>query len=256
MLHSKFVLTLKIQWIGNQVIFVSKIYYEVSLHLGLIKNFEMHKFFNRSKSIFVLIALVVGGSAVKYQCSFTNRKVWFANDIFYGCDIKSGQIERMNQKNITSISGNHLNGCSNRNVRSISISQPKTFYMPRGLEKFFSDLVLIVIHNVGLLEVHQEDMQPFYFLKFLSFAGNSIKYLEQNLFTNNPYLEVILLHKNQIKSVGRAFENLTNIRRLNFDGNECFSGNEKNKNRIGRLITSIYETCKLSSEDVQYFNNF
>lgn len=208
---------------------------------------------NRSASFFVFTVLVIGATAVKYQCSFSNRKVWFADDTFYDCDVTSGPVERINQKCVESVSGDHLNGYNNRNVTSLGISKAKTFYMPRGLEKFFSDLISIDIYKVGLSKVHQEDMQPFHNLKFLSFAENNLKHLEDNLFINNPKLEVILLYKNQIKTVGTVFRNLINLRSLNFEGNECFSGSENNKIQIGNLIRSIYETCELRSEDALQF---
>jgi len=207
----------------------------------------------RLATLLILTAISVGATAVKYQCSFTEKKIWFANDTFYDCDVTSAPIERMNQKCIESISGDHLNGYTNENVRSVGIYGVKTMYMPRGLENFFSDLILIDIYQVGLSEIHQEDMQPFHNLRFLSLSGNKLKHLEDNLFINNPKLEVILLFKNQIKSVGTVFRNLINLRWVSFDNNECFSGSEKNKIQIGNLIRSIYETCELRSEDALQF---
>jgi Leucine-rich repeat (LRR) protein len=166
-------------------------------------------------------------------------------ETFYNCEIKSGSIEEMGQKFIENISGDHLSGYNNSNVKALHIFGVKTFYMPLGLEQYFKDLIVIDIFRAGLKEVHKEDIKPFINLRFLSFAENSLTHLENDLFINNPKLEVIFLWKNQIKTVDSAFKNLINIRNIDFTGNECFSGYVNDKNQIGNLITSIYSKCKL-----------
>jgi len=160
----------------------------------------------------------------------------------------SGSIETASQKCVQDVSGQHLNGYSNENVKSLGISRARTIYMPRGLENFFKNLISIDIYKVGLSEVHREDLKPYKNLKFLSFADNKLKHLEEDLFMYNPNLEVILLYRNQISSVGPVFNNLNKVRSINFDGNECSSGSEDNKNLIGVLIRTIYENCELRYE--------
>ncbi|KAL7024029.1 hypothetical protein ACKWTF_012878 [Chironomus riparius] len=195
-----------------------------------------------------LTALAVETLAVKYQCSFTNRKVWFADATFYDCDVTSGSIETIRQKCVESVSGNHLSGYDDQQITSLGISRATTIYMPRGLENYFPELVSIDIYKVGLSEVHQEDLKPYKELKFVSFAENKLRHLEENLFMHNPKLEVILLYRNQIKSVGAVFKNLNNLRSMNFDGNECSSGSENGKYQVGNLIRSIYENCEFRYE--------
>ena len=122
--------------------------------------------------------------------------------------------------------------------------------MPRGLEKFFKNLIVIDIYTTGLLKVQKEDLEPFPELKYLSFSKCSLQAIDFDLFIYNPKLEMILLFGNKITVVNDAFNNLPNLRFLSFKDNPCYSGEAKDdRNAVVELVKKIHNECAIDYKE-------
>lgn len=212
-------------------------------------NFKDNLFFKIVLIIyrFSLLFLIIGTTiAVDYKCNYNNRYIGFAGETFYDCKIIKGSISDESQQEVEEIAGRHGWGYSDSDVESLSIKKKKHALMPTGVENYFDNLKCLDVYDVGLRKVYQEDLEPYPELKYLSLANNKLTVLEKYLFQKNPELEIILLHGNQIKFVNAAFQDLDNLHSLNFNDNECHSGEVKNsEKRVSDLIEEIYEDCNL-----------
>lgn len=116
--------------------------------------------------------------------------------------------------------------------------------MPRKLEFFLKNLIVLDIYESDLLEVHVDDLQPFPELKYLSFMYNKLEIIEFDLFVYNPKLELLILDGNRIRFVNDAFDILTNLRFLTFCQNQCASGEAKdNRMAVLELMKKIHYKC-------------
>jgi Leucine-rich repeat (LRR) protein len=115
-----------------------------------------------------------------------------------------------------------------RIVQGFVAHQGKMSFFPRGLEKFLEELTTIRITEVGLEEVHQQDLEPFTKLVHLCLSDNSLTAIERDLFKFNANLEVVNLSYNPIKHIDP----------------HVFSG-------LGKLeyVNLIRVTCKLERTD-------
>jgi hypothetical protein len=194
----------------------------------------------------LIVIFLFGCNAAKLNCDYNLYTSWFytsAGEI-YQCEF-SGEILARNDKPVLDIDGTHLEGKKESDVQSIHAkSGQKIHYFPTYLQKHFSNIILIDIWSCGLKEVFASDLEPFYNLKALSFWKNKLEYLEPDLFTFNPNLEVLVLEKNNIKHIGYgAFANLPKLTELNLNSNACISEHAKSAENITTLISTLDEKC-------------
>lgn len=146
---------------------------------------------------------------------------------------------------MSEVSGTHSQNKTIENVRSFGVGNRIMHFMPNGLEKFFTNLILLDIYSTGLLEINKEDLEPFPDLNFLSLTNNELQTIDFDLFVYNPNLEMVLLWGNKIETVNDAFYILPKLRYLSFRNNSCYSGDAKNnQNKITALIKEIHKNCE------------
>ena len=169
--------------------------------------------------------------------------------MLYDCEIMSGTIVNEADIDVKSVIGEHTDGNSDEDVQSLSIRNKAHYHMPHDIEDYFENLVCLDIFKVQLQEIHQEDLERFPGLKYLSLADNLITVLDRYLFKNNLDLEVIQLRDNKIKFVNQAFVDLKKLHHLDFKRNECHSGFAANsKSAVNVLIKHIYSNCKMPNQ--------
>ncbi|KAG5679960.1 hypothetical protein PVAND_009495 [Polypedilum vanderplanki] len=165
--------------------------------------------------------------------------VYMPKPIYY-CNVKNRDIFSNGLKvKIDGASGKHWSGFSGNNqVEGISIVWASNMkYFPSNIENVFTNLILIQISNSKLIHITSEDLKPFPKLKFLSFLGNLIEFIPENLFIHNQDLEVIGLDFNKIQHIDKkAFNKLNKLKVLDLLNNVCTSvGNADTRNDV--LIT-------------------
>lgn len=109
-------------------------------------------------------------------------------------------LDRSNRE-ISSISGNHLASKANADVKLVVISKSNCFYFPLGFSNFFINLEGIKFFKTKFKEVRKEDLKEFPNLRLIDFEGNEIEFLEANLFENNPKLRFIGVDNNKIAHI-------------------------------------------------------
>ena len=120
-----------------------------------------------------------------------------------------------------------------------------TVYIPRGIERFFNNLIGIFIVQGRLQYIEQDDFKPFTNLTNIDFFGNKIEILEDDLFMYNPKLKSISFDQNPIIHVGmNVFDILSSLRSLVFYNCKCGSGGAVNStSTVNNLVSNIKIKC-------------
>ena len=153
-------------------------------------------------------------------------------------------IDTPEKATIDNITGVQVTGKTNDD--DIAFFSDKTIhYFPRGLEKFYKNLIGVSIFYGGLKEIHQSDLKFYPKLRAIDLYQNDIDILEDGLFDFNPLLEVISFTRNKIFHIGsRIFEGLDKLGSLSFDDNVCTEYHvERNPAAIQAAIPNLKNAC-------------
>jgi large-conductance mechanosensitive channel len=115
------------------------------------------------------------------------------------------------------------NGKQFTDVRGFSMSHSEIIYFPLGIDKYFPDLMFLVIIYAKLRKITAENLSGFPKITYLDLSFNNLVILEANLFKHNPKLEEIRLQKNFITFIDpTVFVNLKNLKKVDLRGNTCY----------------------------------
>lgn len=98
-------------------------------------------------------------------------------------------------------------------IGSVYIDFGSIAFIPSGMERKLKSLKALLIANSGLLSVKKENLQGLgSSLQYISFAGNSLKSIDADIFEYNQNLKLIDLSSNPIKHIKlNFFENLKTL---------------------------------------------
>lgn len=125
--------------------------------------------FHRSIKCSFLIVLVMTvfsqSRALTLTCSFRTFVSSFAGDL-YGCE---GELIRtdVNDVDVVEVTGVHQHGKNNDDVGFLIVKTQNMPRMPKQIEKFFQNVIILQMVNNGLSSISKEDFKPF--PNFLSF---------------------------------------------------------------------------------------
>jgi Leucine-rich repeat (LRR) protein len=164
----------------------------------------------------------------------------------YECFVDKLEIQSIDSRNITAVTGFHVQGKSNENVNGIRLIYTNISHFPRNLEKFFKNLEYFHIWKSNLKEISADDLKPFPKLKVLDLFANEIEKVDENLFNFTPHLEVISFAANKIQKLEKgAFDGLKMLRKLDFEKNLCYeSDDESDEDDLKKLIEEIEDKCE------------
>ena len=170
----------------------------------------------------MIIAIIYSSTSLTVDCDYNDNNFWMIG-IKYRCFVRNNlNINNPENALITRTTGSHISGKSNNEEMFFHADNKKMQYFPRGLEKFFPNLIGIYIVNGKLKEIHQSDLKAFDKLKSLDLIDNEIDILEDGLFDYNPKLKAISFHYNRIIHIGsNVFDNLNNLLSLSLNYNTC-----------------------------------
>ncbi|CAG9810381.1 unnamed protein product [Chironomus riparius] len=118
-------------------------------------------------------------------------------------------------------------------------------YFPKGIERFFTNLVALTVEYSNLQEIKQVDLKPFPKLIFLNLSVNMLKIIEKDLFKFNPLLQAIDLTNNIIKEIdGNVFEGLNSLNSLKISMNLCVQVNAVGRKNVENFIKELKIFCK------------
>lgn len=149
--------------------------------------------------IFTAVSLV---NSVILQCTFQNIN-WLEIGTQYSC----GNVKIISDGNLThviGVAGNHTIGKSDADVKAFHIqsSHEHLNRIPKGINKFFPNLIYLGWMEGNLTILSADDLEPFPGLKILWLRSNELVSLDGDLFKHTPKLLLINLSLNRLKHVG------------------------------------------------------
>jgi len=118
-------------------------------------------------------------------------------------------------------------------------------YFPKGIDKFFKNLVAFSIDHCFLREIKQEHLKVLPKIIFLDLSVNMIEIIEKDLFKFNPLLQYIDMIDNMIKEIdGNVLDDLHSLTTLKLIGNLCPLENGIGRRKIDKLIKELIVNCK------------
>ncbi|KAL7013631.1 hypothetical protein ACKWTF_015497 [Chironomus riparius] len=209
----------------------------------------MGKYFVIFVSFFLTICKL--SSSTEINCGYgDNGNYQGILGYIYQCEVENdSNIETKESATITAFKGLHRNFNSDVTVFGIR-AEGKTFkYFPQSMEKIFKNLKVIDFYRVGMVEIHESDLKPFPDLVVLYLGHNRIETLESGLFDHNPKLQVIAFPYNGIKHIyGNIFDNLHQLSRFWFKGNDCINSEYNSRSEISTAIEHVKEHCAVVTD--------
>lgn len=119
----------------------------------------------------------------------------------YLCEVTIINVE--NSTTVTEVSGTHLEGKNNEDVKAFVIRNQTTITkIPEGIEKFFADLELFIWEFGHISTIDSSTFKPFPNLVFIDLGNNRLVTLNSNLFQHTRKLRVISFAGNLLEQVG------------------------------------------------------
>jgi len=116
---------------------------------------------------------------------------------------------------------------------------------PKGLDKIFKNLKVIVISICELKEIRQSDLKVFPNLVYFALYRNRIEVIEKGLFDFNPNLEVVGFYESKIIHIDpNVFDHLTKLRNFWFYHVPCVDQTISNSTeKVQEVIKVVKSNC-------------
>lgn len=176
-----------------------------------------------------------------FECHYDTATLGDANIFFCHADVIASESETT----ITDVTGALPDGKTREDVKAIFMpNYTIADVFPKGIEKFFPNVIIIDFLDGGLTKITAEDLEPFENLEGFALAGHSIISLDENLFQHNKKLIWIDLSKNKIEHVGKdIFKGLTSLADIDMTDNSCLSANATTPEDIKILESDLLVKC-------------
>lgn len=201
----------------------------------------------------LLTAFAINNSrALVLNCNFQTVN-WSVVGSSYTC---TGSFQTVGDvRNVTGVTGNHLDGRNNSDVTAIAVSSQLLMAgIPREIENFFPNLAILSFSYTNILQVTREDLKPFPHLRVLILFNNRLEKLDSDLFVDSPNLQYINLSQNRLRHLGPGvFKPLNNLSTLRLLDNICI--NQYVDGNIFEIITLLWDAQFRCPSSVQQLEN-
>lgn len=258
---------------GNQSIAgrfpLERISISVSVHLSKCKlqfccwNFFEHwsySFFRMLNLIaFLWSCLYLHVDAVDLLCVYKHQifldKVQIPPDVIlentYSCIGTFG--EPNNKKPVTGISGSHLPENVLEKVQALLIRNQIVPKLPKGLTRFFQEIVALDLYNLQLRSITREDLR-YPKLKLLHLGGNELVSFDSKLIRLLPHLEFFGANNNPTTIISDDIFDFSSKLKVIWLWNTClksfndgYVGMEDGKDKLELLKLRLKKNCIKSS---------
>lgn len=198
-----------------------------------------------SKTIqIVFLALFVGSSqAVKFSCTFawTEPTTPVVGKVFC-CDTSvsyygSGSTE------LTAVEGYQW-ATNIYHVEYLTVVRENLSFVPQNIDLFMPNIRSIMFKNGNLNKISAEDLRQFPQLEVLSITYNRLVSIDGNLFMDTPYLRHISFEGNAIRNVGQDLVTyLYDLEYLSFRRNLCVNREAATPEAIMTLGMQLPAVC-------------
>lgn len=179
----------------------------------------------------------------------------------YACVIETLDVK--SKLYVTNITGTHINGYTNGNVRALKIIGGGTVtsdgntnsdeiisrceIIPSGFGSMFSSIEALSVSEANLKSVSNADLKQFANLREIWILSNNLEYLESTLFQYNENVAFISFSGNKIKYIGEHFFNfLPKLLQALFYYNECIDDEATVVSELSSLKQKIKEKCAVN----------
>lgn len=184
------------------------------------------------KFILFFLPLFSSINGIKLQCKFDD----YMYDKNYKCELENFKVELPNQV-VTEISGLHIPRRTDADVIILSIDEQIVHYLPKGIDKFFPNIMYISIYKSGLKELTKDDLKNFPKLRNVGVRFNNIENLPGDLFEYNTEIASIGFQSNNIKRIGKdIFKSLNSLESVNLLRNVCINQQATNRSEIEEMM--------------------
>lgn len=194
-----------------------------------------------AKSILLLVTSLAFGQSVVFHCNYQSVG-WVQVEIRYTCLVT--EIVDDGIEHVVDMKGNHTE-LSNKFVQAFSVQEmPGLERIPRNIEEFFSNIVLLLWYAGSLTAITTEDLKPFPDLMVLYVSANKIVSIDANLFEHTPKIQRLQFEENQIQHVGQgALDGLEGLVYANFEANPCINTLAKTPDQVKALKLQLTTKC-------------
>lgn len=197
-----------------------------------------------SLAFFAIVNVNLG---VEFLCSY--KIVYWGNvGSVYSCEASVNY--RSNPSRVDKISGSHLQGKKNDDVKSFYII---SFYysldiIPKGIENFFPNLEVFQWYGGTIPAIDLSFFEPLPNLLHIDFMNNKIVKLDGNLFQFTRKLREINFSGNLLEQVGYdLLTGLNNLSRVYFENDLCIDTYANTPDQIEDLNLQLPILCPHSA---------
>lgn len=203
--------------------------------------------------ILLILFFIATASGIPIRCRFNDDIVYSKIGRAYTCEVISLNLTDSSNY-ITDISGNHLRGKSNSDVKVVSFRNfcSDLTFVPKGISSFFANIIGLTFTSCGIDHLIGDELLEYSNLQYWSILYSKVSRIPGYFFATNQNLLFVQFGFNEIENVGEGLlDNLQSLTYANFIQNICINKFAENQSQITSLIEILRDECP----DVCEFDN-
>ena len=193
--------------------------------------------------ILIFLTFIATANSILIECDFNTETTWASIGRVYTCKVTLLNLYD-NPTTITGISGTHMSGKSNADVKFVYFMARNALeVIPKGLSDFFPNLFALSFEYCWINNLNGNELEDFPNLEWFSFRFNDLIRVPGNLFATNPNMKYINFSNNKISHVGEGIFYHLRVETLIFGQNVCIDRNAWLASEIPILIETLRVNC-------------
>jgi hypothetical protein len=200
---------------------------------------------------FAVVILFFGlSNGIVLDCTYS-IETWSGVGSTYYC-YATVILANDNDQIVTGVSGNHLSGRSNNDVKGILIQFQPLDFIPQNITGFFKNIQGYRMTYMPIKIITKFDLQQFPDLRHLTLNFNdNLEVIDGDLFAFTPKVVFIDLDYNKITNVGPNLISHLNVSELRFYRNLCIDQVARNASETLDLTRSLAHLCPPSADMIE-----
>ncbi|KAG5666669.1 hypothetical protein PVAND_014684 [Polypedilum vanderplanki] len=209
------------------------------------------------KNLFVLLILSLlqilkYSSSFTISCNFNSDRNWITIGRVYTC---MTYIVLESSNAVTNVTGTHLPGFNNSNVKVIEAFGNNTLsFFPRNFSQHFPNLIGITLKNTTIETLYGDEIDEYGELfEWFAFGHSNLITISSNLFMKTPNVVSIFFFNTKLEHVGHNLFtplNITQLKHMNFQENICINQIASSQTQITTLINTLQIQCPFENENL------
>lgn len=178
------------------------------------------------------IFAVSGATALVLECDFKEHRSYWG--LKYACVAKNLKTTLSDRK-VTEVTGTHLDGKTNKDVKKVLIQHQNCPYLPTNLGSHFENLEVLYVMKSNVSHLTNDDLTGLK-LKIFDVSYNPIKRLHKDYFNGQDLIEIISFYDCELNYVEKGvLDPLVNLKEGHFQFNECVDYRGDDEGLLGDL---------------------